>query len=240
MLAPCPSVSVLVSAYRRSRRSGTTPQRLSCHARAAATISAWVRSGYYLGRAGPRLRSRRAAVGPRLLSRRARAAATIEAGLGRHYYSARLVHGYARISVGLGRGLYLGKAAPRLLSQQGCATPRLLSRRRLRPGRARGRAAAIIHLGVLRGWLLSRLLPRHGQLRHSLYLGLDIVSALRASGLLSARLDFAARSACRLGCCNGTSRLRPYSATAWHSRRQRGQQSCHCAEGAARCVGRDS
>ena len=163
-----------------------------------------------------------------LLSRRGFAAANISACCGWAAATISPCAPAATIPAGEGRGYHLGRAGSWLLSwqgsaaatttvsRQGGAAPRLLSRRRLRPGGCRG--AATMHLGVRRGRLRYRLLPQHGQLRHSLCLGLHIGSALRAACRLgwTLRLGSAVATA-HLGC--GPTQRQPGK----DPRRRRGQ-----------------
>ena len=106
---------------------------LSRHAKAAAAISAGLRHGYYLGMRG--------------------AAATISAcAAGRGY----------TISACKGRGCYLGRAAPRLLSRHGWAVA-TISACKGRGLSRQGCATATISACAGRGYYLGapRLLSRH-------------------------------------------------------------------------------
>ena len=176
--------------------------------------------GYYLG-----MRAQR------LLSRRGFAAANISACCG---WAAATISPCAR------RGYYPGRAGPRLLSRQGGAAPRLLSRRRLRPGG--GRAAAAMHLGVHRGWLRSRLLPRHVGSCATACVSACISARLYVQLVGSARLCGSARlvGSARLWQRQISAAARVSGSLARTRDVEEGKQSCDCAAGAAGRVGRDS
>ena len=168
--------------------------------------------------------SRRAAVGPRLLSRRARPRLLSRQG-----------RAAATISAGLGRGYYLGRAAPRLLLRY---LGRAARRRGYYLGAGCGRVVARVRLPCI--WACAAASYDIGY-----YLGMGSCDTACVSPCISARLYVQLVGSA--GLC-GSARLwqRHISAAARLSGSlartrgvEEGKQSCDCAAGAARRVGRD-
>ena len=153
-----------------------------------------------------------------LLSRRGFAAANISACCGWAAATISPCAPAATIPAGEGRGYHLGRAGSWLLSWQGSAAATTTV------SRQGGAAPRPISAQAAAGWLpgcgyhASGRAPRPATISATTSAwaaATQLVSRLAyrlgSTCSLSARLDFAAR----LGCGNGTSRLRPDSATAW-------------------------